>query len=183
MNPALLTVVALFASGLAQAADDKRAPILARALSYEYTLKNRAGDALSIAVLYKAGSSSSDAAAEAWVKAFKSFEGVKVQGLPLGVVKIGWDSADRVKGLLSAQGIDILVVADGLDTDLGAVRDLARGLKILTVGEKMSYLEDGLTLGVVDAGGKLTIVINLSSAAQEGITFSSELLKLAKVIR
>jgi hypothetical protein len=167
----------------AAAGDDKRAAILARALSYDYGLKGRAGDSLTVAVLYRPGNSVSESSADVLFRLFKALEGVKVQGLSLGVTKLAYDGAEKFRAVTGMQGIDVVVVPDGMDGEVAAIREICRDKKLLSVGEKMSFLEAGLTLGVIDVDGKLTIVVNLTAAPLESVSFSSELLKLAKVIR
>ena len=176
-------IIALLLSTAARAEDDKRAALLARAFSYDYALKERAGDSLTVAIVFKGGNSASESSADALLKAFKALEGVKVQGLPLNALKLSWDGAEKMKAAVGMHGIDVLVVCEGLDSEVGAVRDFCRMMKIMSVGETIAYVEAGLTLGVFDTGGKKTLVVNLSAAPQENVSFSSELLRLAKVIR
>ena len=159
---------------------DKQAVILARALAYDDNLHNRAGDSLLVAVLFKPGS---DGAADAIYRAFKGLEGVKVQGLPLHVVKLAYSSKDGLHGAVSGQGIDALYVCSGLEGDQGAIRDESRRDHILTIASHEEQLITGLSLGVFMYEGKMTITVNLPASKEEGAAFSSELLRLARVIR
>lgn len=154
-----------------------------RAFSYDYSLKQRAGDAVVLAILYKPGSSSSEAAADTWAKAFKPGDGEKIQGLPFQLVRHGYEGADKLKSFVSEKGVDILVVCDGLEPDLSAIKDFSREKKLLTVATKEPFIQRGLSIGVFVDGDKHAIVVNLPAATQEGVTFSSDLLRLARVIR
>ena len=162
---------------------DKQAVILARALAYDDNLRNRAGDSLVIAVLFKPGAGGSESAADGMVRAFKALEGVKVQNLPMHVLKLAYGSRDALHGAVGAQGIDAVYVCPGLEGDQGAIRDESRRDHILTIASREEQMNAGLSLGVFQFDGKTTITVNLPASKEEGAAFSSELLRLARVIR
>jgi hypothetical protein len=54
---------------------------------------------------------------------------------------------------------------------------------VLTASNAVANLAKDLTLCVTEEGDKVKIVVNLDAAHQEGIRFSSNLLKLATIIR
>jgi len=176
-----LALATLFTAFVAHAADDRRAAIVARALSYDYALKSRAGEGLSIGVVYRPVTT--EAAADQWVQSFKPLESVKVQGMAINVAKIAYEGIDRLKSRVSAEGIDVLIVCDGLDDALSAILQLSHEKKLLTVAGKEAYVQGGVTLGIVNEGERITIEVNVAGAAAEGVNFSSELLRLAKMIK
>ena len=179
----LLLAGLLVIGGAAWAGYDRQAAIIVRALAYDYNLKERAGDSLVIAVLYKEGDGESATMADAWVKAFDSLSGVKVAGLPMSAIKMPFANAASLKAAIASKGIDVLFVSVGLDAEVGAIKDLSHALKVLTVGGKEAFVTQGLTLGVFAAADQSTIEVNLEAAGQENVSFSSDLLKHAKVIR
>jgi hypothetical protein len=164
-------------------APDKQAVILARALAYDDNLHTRAGESLVVAVIFKAGQGGSESAADGIVRAFKAIEGVKVQNMPLHVVKIAYGGKDALHGVVSSQGIDALYVCPGLEGDQGGIREESRRDHILTIASREDQLTSGLSLGVFLFDGKTTITVNLPASKEEGAAFSSELLRLARVIR
>jgi hypothetical protein len=166
-----------------QVSPDKQAVILARALAYDDNLRGRAGDSLVVAVIYKPGQGGSEGAADSMVRAFKALEGVKVQNLPLRVVKLAYGGKDALHGAVSSQGIDAVYVCPGLEPDQGGIRDESRRDHIITIAAREDQLNAGLSLGVFMFDGKTTITVNLPSSKEEGAAFSSELLRLARVIR
>ncbi|HXU74577.1 MAG TPA: YfiR family protein [Polyangia bacterium] len=166
-----------------QVAPDKQAVILARALAYDDNLRGRAGDTLVVGVIFKPGAGGSESAADGMVRAFKALEGVKVQNLPLRVVKLAYSSKDALHSAVSSQGIDALYVCPGLEGDQGGIRDESHRDHILTIASREDQLSAGLSLGVFTYDGKTTIAVNLPVSKEEGASFSSELLRLARVIR
>ena len=165
----------------AQVAPEKQAIVLTRALAYDNNLRGRAGDSVVIAILYRAGSG--DAAADTAMRAFKALEGVKVQDLPMKVVKLPFSGKDALKAAIGPQGIDALYCCPGLDGDVAAIREVSHAAHVLTLASKEEYIAAGLAIGVFTVDGKATITVNLAASRDEGAALSSELLRLAKVVR
>ncbi|MBK7863909.1 MAG: YfiR family protein [Archangiaceae bacterium] len=179
---ALRTALCLsLVAAVAVAAEDRQVAILVRAFSYVYGLKQQAGETVTLAVVYKSGSSSSESNADGWLAGFKGVD--KVSGLPFNTVKHAYESSEKLKALAIDRDVDIILVCEGLESELSGIKDVSRGEKILTVGAKEALVTRGLTLGVFAEGDKHTIVVNLAASQAEGITFSSDLLRLARVIR
>jgi hypothetical protein len=103
--------------------------------------------------------------------------------LPFTVTKLAFDNPAGLKAAVASHGIDILLVCEGLEGDLSAIKEFSHGQKVLTVGSKEPHLSQGLSLGVFFEGDRNSIVVNVKAAGEEGASFSSELLRLAKVIR
>ena len=103
--------------------------------------------------------------------------------MPLHVVKIAYGGKDALHGAVSSQGIDALYVCPGLEGDQGGIREESRRDHILTIASREDQLTSGLSLGVFVFDGKTTITVNLPASKEEGAAFSSELLRLARVIR
>lgn len=164
-------------------AGEREAVILGRAFAYDYNLKSRAGGALVLGVLFNPQDSNSQAAADAWFTSFKALAGVKIQGLPLKIIRVPFSNVGALHASVESQGIDILFVCDGLEGSVGAINGLSHTEKLLTVAATQPMVEQGLALGVFESGGKVEIVVNLPAAGQEGVSFSSDLLRLARIIR
>jgi hypothetical protein len=164
-------------------AGEREAVILGRAFAYDYNLKSRAGEALVLGVAFNPQDSSSQSAADAWFDSFKALAGVKIQGLPLKIIRVPYSNAGALHASVQGQGIDILFVCNGLEAALSAISGLSHAEKVLTVAATQAMVEQGLALGVFENGGKVEIVVNLPAAGKEGVTFSSDLLRLARIIR
>jgi hypothetical protein len=173
-------LAALCLMPLSAQASSREAVILGRAFAYDYNLKSRAGDELVLAVLFNPQNAS---AADPWLESFKGLDGVKIQGLTFRVVRLAYTGAAALRTEVASQGIDILLVCDGLDGAVGSIEGLSRSAHLLTVAAKEAFVEQGLSLGVFETGGKTEIVVNLPATSQEGVAFSSDLLRLARIIR
>jgi hypothetical protein len=96
------------------------------------------------------------------------------------VVKLPYD--DGFSTALSAQGVDVLFVCDGLQAEAAQIRQLARASRRMTVGANETYVKEGMAVGVFSEGNRNRIVVNLHAAKEEGVEISSQLLQLATVI-
>jgi hypothetical protein len=179
----VLVLIVLPRAAHAQVPPDRQAVILTRALAYDDKLHNRAGDSVVVAVVFKAGQGSSESAADAMLRAFKALEGVKVRDLPLRAVKLAYTSRDALHGAIASQGIDVLYLCPGLESDQVAIKETSHRDHVLTIGSREGSLQSGSALGVFLIDGKITIMVNLAESKEEGAAFSSELLRLARVIR
>lgn len=177
-------VLALAVSGAAIADRvpiDKCAPILVRALAYDRALRARAGDSVTLAVVYHPGTPSSVSEASTAVSAFKKLESLTVQGLPFRVVRLAYGPDLSAK--LASEGVDALFLADGLSSEVNALTAITRRNKIVTLATDESDIRAGAAIGVAFASGKPTLMVNIAASKAEGADLSSELLRLARVIR
>lgn len=161
----------------------RAAAVLARVLSYELTLEQRAGDEVGVMVVYKAGDAASEAIADQWHRALSELSSVKIKNRRFFALKVPYD-ASEVRALIEQRGVDVLLASDGLSPDQAkGLADLARSKHVLSAANSVPMVEDSLTLCVTEKDGKPKIVINLRAAQLEGISFSSNLLRLAQIIR
>ena len=179
----LVSLGAVGASGQLEVPADRQVLILSRALSYDSELKARAGNDLQVGVLSKPGHAASEAMATAMLKAFRVILNVKVQGLTLGVRALSYTTPAALAAAVIAQGIDVIYVCAGLDQDLPAIVEVTRKRHIVSLASNEGQVTRGLALGVFAVEARPTIVVNLVAARNEGASFSSELLRVAKVIK
>jgi hypothetical protein len=175
---ALSTATAAVATG----PRDKAAVIITRLFSYDYNLKARAGDAIVLAVVYKSGVPASEVSADDWVRAFTPLTSVRVADLPFRTVKLAFTDPGALAAAVRGQGIDALLICEGLQGDLSALETVSRSAKIMTVTDQETFVTRGLTVGVYPLEGKTAIAVNRRAAAAENVSFSSELLRLAHTV-
>jgi hypothetical protein len=162
---------------------DRQALILVRALAYDNNLRTRAGDAVVLAVVSRGGNAASEAAAQDMLKAFRSLERIKVQQLPFRAVMLPYPGKAALKSAVTAQGIDVLYICGGLESELSAIKEFSRHEHLLTIGAKPEFVENGLSLGVFIIESKNTITVNLGASREEGAAFGADLLRVGRVIR
>lgn len=169
-------------SAAVSAPKQRHAAILARALSYELSLDERAGASVGVAIVYKPGHAASEKNANDWYAALSELTSLKIKDKPFFVVRTT-HAQDDMAAAIERLGADVLLVTDGLEAEADAIGRFAASKRVLSASNAPSAVERHLTLCVADDGDKLKVVINLTSAQRERIRFSSNLLKLAKLIR
>jgi hypothetical protein len=175
-------LASLLTPATAEASKDRNAAILARVLSFELTLDERVGPSVGVAVIYKRGDPHSEANADEWFSALAGLSSVRIKDRPFFAIKIPYAPNELVSAI-DKTGVDVLLVADGLDAESAAIARLAHSKHVLTASNAVSYVERDMTLCIAERAEKTKIIINLNAAQLEGIRFSSNLLKLATIIR
>lgn len=167
----------------AEPAKAREAQILARVLSYELTLDERAGEAVGIAVVYKPGNASSEANADAWFQALNGLGALLIKGRRVFVVKLPHDLKALTKAV-GNDGVDVILASSGLGvSELDEIAFLSRSRRVLTAADSVEYLKRSSTVCVTQEAEKPKIYVNLNNAEQERIRFSSNLLRLASIVR
>jgi hypothetical protein len=72
------------------------------------------------------------------------------------------------------------------DDKMGRASHIVRGLRgapVLTVGESRDFLDRGGVIAFVPVGRTVRFDINRATAKQQGLTISSQLLRLARSVR
>jgi hypothetical protein len=183
-------VVALWSRGFSRHAlaeesvpAQRRAILLTRVLAYDDALVTRAGSSFVICVVSHKGNAASESQAKEMLTAFKDLEKVMIAGLPFRATAVQFTTAANLEALIESEGIDALFVCDGTEGDLPAIKQTTRKRKVLTVGTTNAQVTAGVSVGVLAEGGKLQIVVNLPQSREEGAAFSSDLLRVARVVR
>lgn len=172
----------------AHAAEDKhvsgvrQASVLTRALAYDRNMKDRAGEAVVVGIVYRASNSTSEGLANELLAAFRQLEKFAVHGLPFRAVRVAYEGVPNLREAVRDQGIDALYICNGMDNDIEAIAALAEDRKVLTFASKEDQIGRGLAVGVFDVDGKPTISLNLGASQREGAAFSSDFTRLSKVV-
>jgi hypothetical protein len=101
--------------------------------------------------------------------------GRPVRGRPLLVVPLTEsDRPDHCAAVMIESGLPGLVERMGL---------AARGRPLLVIAEGETAMARGAMIGLVDNGGRIGFDINLAALKRSGLTASSKLLRLARVLK
>ena len=84
---------------------------------------------------------------------------------------------------MESDSVNILIVAPLQAYSIEEITTISRTKHIMTFSSVPEYVNEGLSVGIGLKGGKPQILINLDAAKLEGLDFSSQLLKLAKIIQ
>lgn len=161
----------------------RQALILMRSLAYDENLSGRARGSVDLRVLYRRGHPASEQMAARMAHAFATLATASVAGLPIGVTSLAYAGAEPLRKTVETEGIDAFYVCEGLDGEIPAIARIARKSKVITLGSSTEQVHAGLSLGVLHSEGKPVILLNLPASRREGVLFTADLLRLAKVLR
>ena len=161
---------------------DVQATLLLKTLTFDRNLKARVGQELVIGVLYQRMFKTSNNIKDDWLRAISEAKVPTMIGLPYRSVAIDAHNDDQLLAELVAQGVDVLYLTPLRAVDLKGITGICRDRQILTLTGVPEYVDSGIAVGIGIKGERPQIIINLNAARTAGADFSSQLLKLAKVL-
>lgn len=175
-------VLGLCLATLARADEERVVPaelqarLLLKSLTYE---RSRVADArVTVTVLVMPGQNASKALGQALAGSLRE---ARVGDHPVEVEVVEWNPA-QAREQFEGKRPTVLYVSAGLAEELPAIRALARTTQSLTVGAFERY-EQAIGLSIQLKDDRPQLVVNLSVLKETGWSFSSDLLRLARVIR
>lgn len=103
--------------------------------------------------------------------------------LPVQCVLINISPATPIADQFSGRNIDAVYITPLRAMDVGMLVPILRARRIRTVTAVSEYVDAGVAVGLALRGDHAQIVINLPASRAEGSDFSSQLLKMARVIQ
>jgi uncharacterized membrane protein len=181
--------LSVLTGGIVRAGGEEKMPaprfasFLARMLTYDTNLKKRAGERLTIAVLYQGKDAVSVAEGFELAAALKNLELVKILDLPVATLGVALTDAATLEKAVRSHGIDVFVVSGGLHNQTALIKKVSEKGKILTIGTSSDQVRVGLSIAAYLDNGKSKLMVNLPASKSEGVAFGGELLGLAEVIQ
>jgi hypothetical protein len=154
--------------------------LLLKVASYDKNLPARAPDVVRLMLLVKPGSTNGSHVAQL---AARQLGGKALVGRSLELSIQSFSDAVSLAQKVKEQRTAIVYLAPGFDvSELGAIAKALNGLSVLSVGALSRFVQTGTVLGFDLIGGKPKLLIHQKRALAQGVEFSSQVLKLAKVI-
>ena len=142
----------------------------------------RAGEELTIGVVYVAGDPVSVQAKNEMADTLKAFAGKTVKKVPIRFVVLEYTTPGELERAVKASQVEVLYVAPGNAGHLPAVLKLSQSQRIITTTGVPDYVRRGVAVGVGLKQDKPEVLINLRSSRSEGSEFDSRLLRSATVL-
>lgn len=138
---------------------------------------------LTLALVFQGGLRESTQARDEFIAAVDAASGQAV-GHRFHVVAIDLGSDDSAEALDRAipSGVDLMYVAPLRAFSIDALAQFSRSRSIRTLTGVPDYVHRGLSVGLELEAGSSRILVNRTAAQLEGADFSSELLKLARIV-
>lgn len=154
--------------------------LLLKVASYDKNLPARAPDVVKLLLLVKPGSTNGSHVAQL---AARQLSGKALGGRGLEVSTQPFSDAGALAQKIKEQRFAIVYLAPGFESaELGAIAKALSGLSVLSVGSLSRFVQAGTVLGFDLISGKPKLLIHQKRARDQGVEFSSQVLKLAKVI-
>jgi hypothetical protein len=158
-------------------------PLLYKILTFDRRLGDRApGNELVIAILFQTGYRGSLVARDQAVDALNEMRDSTISGHPVRWVAVEWKDVESLRASLVRYRVDVIYVTPLRGVDLDPLKMAARASSITTFTGVPDYVERGLALGVGIAREHPEIIVNLGAARAEGSDFTSQLLRVSRVI-
>jgi len=178
----------LLAGGSAQAQKmaapaEIQVPLLFKILTFDRRLATRPpGDVMVIAVVFQTGYRASLVARNQIVDALKAMEDSTISGHPVRWVAVEWIDEEQVRLALIRERTDVVYVTPLRGVELHPLVRTARAAGMTTFTGVPLYVEQGVALSIGIVRERPQIIVNLAATRAEGSDFTSQLLRLCKVI-
>lgn len=110
-----------------------------------------------------------------FTSAVDDLQGKQFKGRPVTVRQVSKPDDGR--------SCHVLAVGDADQNLIQAFLSKLRNQPVLTIGDRDRFAHSGGVVGFYTQGGKVRFEVNLSSALQHQLKISSQLLKLARIVR
>ena len=178
----------LLAGGSAQAQKmaapaEVQVPLLFKILTFDRRVGTRPpGNVIVIAVVFQTGYRASLVARNQIVDALKAMEDSTISGHPVRWVAVEWVDEEQVRLALIRERTDVIYVTPLRGVELHPLVRTARAAGMTTFTGVPLYVEQGVALSIGIVRERPQIIVNLAAARAEGSDFTSQLLRLCKVI-
>lgn len=160
----------------------QQVPLLLKVLTYERTIMETDVTSVPVGFLYDPGNEGSRRQLDEFEGEFRQYADKTLHGHMVTLVPIPLAFLGKEALPPEAAGIRVLYVPPLGAAILPVVREWTRSRKILSVTPVSSFVDAGLTLGLVIRNGRTGVSINRSASDAEGKAWSDDFLRLCHVI-
>jgi len=161
---------------------DVQYPLLLKILTFDKNLKARVGNEIVCGIVYQKKFRTSLNVKDELLRVIDSLALRQIDGIPVRYIAIDVGDDFILENAILENNVNVLYIAPVRALDIGKITAISRSKRLLTLTGVPEYVESGLSVAIAARGEKPQIMINLNAAKAEGSDFSSQLLKLAKII-
>jgi hypothetical protein len=160
---------------------DLQVDLMQRVLRFERGLAGRAGAQVNLAVVARSGNAGSEKVAGQLSKALEKV--TEIAGKPVKLSTLSFTNAGALKQAVASKGLHLLYLAPGFENDLQAIAAALDGVAVITLTTDGDQVDAGAVLGFELVSAKPRIALNLGQAKRQTLDFSSDLFRLARVLK
>ncbi len=157
--------------------------LFSRLLPFDRNFRERVGEEAVIGILYQRSVRQSVNVKNALLEALERQPLKRISDIPTRVVVIEYFGMHWLSEHLEAEEVDILYIAPLRSVSLDELKLLCLQRGVGTITGVPDYVDNGVAVGIGARGNRPEIVVNLTAARAQGFDFSSQLLRLAKVLQ
>jgi hypothetical protein len=161
---------------------DQQFPILMKILSYDRSIKEKAGKSIYITIIYQSEYRGSLLARNEFLRAAGEGNPGQLGGIPLLIKDYILTDIDSLQEHLERERADYLYITPLRAVSIGSIVELANTIRIPTLTGVPEYCKMGVAISIDILGGKPKILVNLEFAKRQGLDLSSQLLRLVKLV-
>ncbi len=162
---------------------EHQVPIFLKILTFDRNLQARVGDEIVFLVVFQKQFRQSLLVKQAWERRTSDLPVKTVEGISFRSVYFDLTGNIDLATVIAEQKPDIIYVAPLRAYDASSIFQLSRRNKILTMSGVQEHIQGGAAVGLELRASAPRIMINLDAARAEGADFSSQLLKLAQMVK
>lgn len=156
-------------------------PLFLKILTFDRNLKTQRKDGINIGILYQGNFRLSvdvqdEILALADDSAYQTIDGLPVHCIPVDLDRITLDDAHF------PSEVNVLYIAPLRAIDVREIAQFSQKKHLPLLTGVSAYVEEGVAVGLDTKQDRPLILVNLQAAKEEGCDFSSQLLKLSKII-
>ena len=160
---------------------DLQYSLLMKILTFDRNLKARVGEEIVVGIVYQKNFRVSNNAKDEFTKAMDESPIKKIEDIPIRQVPVNLNDTD-LDSAVSQTKIDILYITPLRAVKIEDITRVSQTRKLTTMTGVPGYVESGLAVGIGTKGDKPLIIINLPATKKEGADFSSQLLRIVKIV-
>jgi hypothetical protein len=159
---------------------ERQAMLLVNVLTYDRAQKERLRKGFTVGVLYQSRVQRSALVAGEFTKALPRAVGT-IPGR-VRIVKVEMGARGKLARQLLDLKIAVVYVTPLRAVDMAVVADICAAGRILSFTGVQEYVRKGVGVGLVREKGKPFVLVNLAATRAVGSKFSSQLLRMARVV-
>jgi len=157
-----------------------QARLLAKVSGFDRNFAARAGRVARVLVLKKEGDAESARFADAVAKELVAIE--HVGGVTAHVSVDSFTTASAARERCRRDAVAVVHFGVALDVELGSVAKAFEGADVLTVGASTVSAERGAVVAFAVEEARPRVAIHVGQARRQNVSFSPELLRLARIV-
>lgn len=158
-----------------------QASLIAKVASFDRNFAERAGTRVVILVIRAPDDAQSAHDANALTAALQTVP--KIGNLPHEEVSLTYSGAPALAAQVRARRAAIVYFGSGFSEQIPAIKAEFSSLSVLTFGAVSDYVPGGIVLGVDLVSGRPKLLVNLTQAQKQKVSFPAAVLNLMKVYR